>query len=166
MTAKEFEIEFRRLYLPLGMYALRIVGDAGDAEDVVEDAFLKTWQRVEAGLEIDNFRSFISRAVHNECVSFLRAKKETVEIDAIAEIGDEEIDTSIRDARIWQAVDRLPDKCREIFLMSKRDGMTSEEIADELGLSVKTVKNQLTKAFSRMREALSPGHKPFFLPFL
>lgn len=166
MTAKEFEIEFRRLYLPLGMYALRIVGDSGDAEDVVEDAFLKTWQRVEAGLEIDNFRSFIYRAVHNECVSFLRAKKETVEIDAIAEIGDEEIDTSIRDARIWQAVDRLPDKCREIFLMSKRDGMTNEEIADELGLSVKTVKNQLTKAFSRMREALSPGHKPFFLPFL
>lgn len=93
-------------------------------------------------------------------------EKETVEIDAIAEIGDEEIDTSIRDARIWQAVDRLPDKCREIFLMSKRDGMTNEEIADELGLSVKTVKNQLTKAFSRMREALSPGHKPFFLPFL
>ena len=78
MTAKEFEIEFRRLYLPLGMYALRIVGDAGDAEDVVEDAFLKTWQRVEAGLEIDNFRSFIYRAVHSECVSFLRAKKDTV----------------------------------------------------------------------------------------
>ena len=50
--------------------------------------------------------------------------------------------------------------------MSKRDGYSSEEIADELGISIKTVKNQMTKAFSRMREALSDGHKPFFLPFL
>lgn len=50
--------------------------------------------------------------------------------------------------------------------MSKRDGYSSEEIADELGISIKTVKNQMTKAFTRLWEALSDGHKPFFLPFL
>lgn len=50
--------------------------------------------------------------------------------------------------------------------MSKRDGYSNEEIADELGISIKTVKNQMTKAFSRLREALNSGHKPFFLPFL
>ena len=86
--------------------------------------------------------------------------------DSIPDVGEEEIDTSFRDARIWKAIDKLPEKCREIFLMSKRDGLTNEEIADELGISIKTVKNQMTKAFSRLREALSDGHKPFFLPFL
>lgn len=50
--------------------------------------------------------------------------------------------------------------------MSKRDGYSNEEIADELGISIKTVKNHMTKAFSRLREALNSGHKPFFLPFL
>lgn len=86
--------------------------------------------------------------------------------DSIPEISEENIDTSVRDARIWKAIDNLPEKCREVFLMSKRDGLTNEEIAEEMGISVKTVKNQMTKAFSRLREALSDGHKPFFLPFL
>ena len=84
----------------------------------------------------------------------------------ISDVGGDEIDTSIRDAKIWKAIDNLPEKCRNVFLMSKRDGLSNEEIADELGISIKTVKNQLTKAFGRLREALSDGHKPFFLPFL
>lgn len=166
MTAREFEIEFRRLYLPLGMYALRILGDAADAEDVVEDAFMKTWQALEDGLDVDNFKAYIYRAVRNECIGFLRRKKDVVGADHIPEVGEEDVDTSVRDAKIWEAVDKLPEKCREIFLMSKRDGMSNEEIADELSLSVQTVKNQLSKAFARMRDALSSGHKPFFLPFL
>lgn len=56
MTVGEFEAYFRRLYMPLGMYALRIVGDADTAEDLVQDAFLKTWNYIEEGNEIDNFR--------------------------------------------------------------------------------------------------------------
>ena len=84
----------------------------------------------------------------------------------IPDVEEEDIDTSFRDAEIWKAIDSLPEKCREIFLMSKRDGLTNEEIADELEISVKTVKNQMTKAFQRLREALSGGHRPFFLPFL
>lgn len=166
MTVKEFEIFFRRLYLPLGMYALRIVDDADVAEDMVQEAFLKTWERLEEGLEISNFKSFIYRSVRNVCLSYLSSLKETVGEEFVPEVDEEEIDTSFRDARIWKAIDELPEKCREIFLMSKRDGYSNEEIAEELGISIKTVKNQMTKAFNRLREALSDGHKPFFLPFL
>lgn len=166
MTIKEFEIYFRRLYLPLGMYALRIVDDADVAEDMVQDAFLNTWERLEGGLEISNFKAFLYRSVRNECLSYLSSLKEKVGEEFIPEVGEDEIDTSFRDARIWKAIDELPEKCREIFLMSKRDGYSNEEIAEELGISLKTVKNQMTKAFSRLREALSNGHKPFFLPFL
>jgi RNA polymerase sigma-70 factor (ECF subfamily) len=81
-------------------------------------------------------------------------------------VCEEIIDTSFRDARIWKAIDELPEKCREIFLMSKRDGLSNAEIADEMNISIKTVKNQMTKAFTRLRESLSTEHKPFFLPFL
>lgn len=166
MTIREFEAYFRRLYLPLGMYALRIVDDADVAEDMVQDAFLNTWERLEGGLEISNFKAFMYRSVRNECLSYLSSLKEKVGEEFIPEVGEDEIDTSFRDARIWRAIDELPEKCREIFLMSKRDGYSNEEIADELGISIKTVKNQMTKAFTRLREALGDGHKPFFLPFL
>lgn len=166
MTGKEFDAYFRKLYLPLGMYALKIVEDAQEAEDIVEDAFMKVWQRIEKGDNIENFRAYMYRSVRNECISFLRNKKEFVEFENVPEIDDETIDTSERDAKIWKAIEELPEKCREIFLLSKRDGLSNEEIAIEMGISVKTVKNQMTKAFSRLREALSSGHKPFFLPFL
>ncbi len=166
MTSREFESLFRKLYLPLGMYALRIVDDADVAEDMVQDAFTKAWTFIDEGGKILNFSSFMYRSVHNVCLSYLRGKEEMLGEDSIPEVDEDDIDTSLRDAKIWKAIDNLPAKCREIFLMSKRDGLTNQEIAEELGISIKTVKNQMTKAFSRLREALSDGHKPFFLPFL
>lgn len=166
MTGREFDAVFRRLYLPLGMYALRIVGNVDDAEDVVSEAFAKAWQAVQSGVGIANFDGYMYRAVRNECISHLRHRKEIIGLEAVPEVDEETVDTSLRDASIWRAVDALPERCREVFLLSKRDGLSNDEIAEELGLSVKTVKNQMTKAYSRLREALSAGHKPFFLPFL
>lgn len=166
MTTREFESLFRALYLPLGMYALRIVEDADSAEDLVQDAFLKVWQQLESGTVIDNFKAYMYRSVRNGCAGYLKGRRETVGLETLPEIDDETVDTSIRDAKIWKAIDSLPVRCREIFLLSKRDGLSNDEIAEELGISVKTVKNQMTKAFSRLRQSLSDGHKPFFLPFL
>lgn len=163
---KEFDIYFRKLYLPLGMFALRIVGDEYVAEDIVSNTFAKIWQKINSGFEIDNFTTYIYQAVRNESLSYLRKKKEMVGLENIPEVDEEAIDTSERDAKIWKAIDELPEKCRRVFLLSKRDGLSNEEIAEEMGISLKTVKNQMTKAFSRLREALSSGHKPFFLPFL
>ncbi len=106
------------------------------------------------------------RIVRNEALDFMRRNRPTVGLDEVPEADEPAIDTSERDARIWRAVDALPERCREVFLMSKRDGLSNSEIAEELGLSEKTVRNQMTKAYSRLREVLSDGHKPFFLPFL
>lgn len=152
--------------MPLGMYAMRVVGNPDDAEDLVENTFLKAWQAIQDGKDFDNIRSYLYLLVRNECVDFLRKKKNIADISEIPDVGEETIDTSERDACIWKAIDELPEKCREIFLMSKRDGMTNEEIAEELDISIKTVKNQMTKAYTRLRESFSSGHKPFFLPFL
>lgn len=152
--------------MSLGMYALRIVGNPDDAEDLVENTFMKAWQAIQDGKNPDNFKSYMYLLVRNECIDFLRKKKIIADVSEIPYVGEETIDTSERDARIWKAIDELPEKCREIFLMSKRDGFSNEEIADELDISIKTVKNQMTKAYSRLRESLSSGYKPFFLPFL
>lgn len=148
------------------MFALRIVGDADMAEDIVATTFANVWQKINEGLEIDNFKAYLYQAVRNECLLYLRNKKETVGLENIQEVDEETMDTAERDAKIWKAIEDLPPKCREVFLLSKRDGLSNEEIAEKMGISIKTVKNQMTKAFSRLREALSSGYKPFFLPFL
>lgn len=105
MMITEFETYFRRLFLPLGMFAMRIVDNADNAEDIVENAFLKAWQRISEGVEIENFNAYMYRCVRNECVSFLRGVQEFEDIDSIPEISEEIIDTSERDARIWKAID-------------------------------------------------------------
>lgn len=166
MTLREFEKQFKMLYMPLGMYALRIVDVVDDAEDVVQEAFTKAWRKIEAGVDVGNFKSYMYMAVRNEAISLLRSRREQVSVDAVPEPEAEIIDTSERDAALWRAIDALPERCREVFLMSKRDGLKNVEIADELGISEKTVRNQLTKAFERLRGALEPGRKHFFLPFL
>lgn len=166
MTSRDFDIFFRRMYLPLGMFALRIIDDAQSAEDVVEDAFMNAWHAIDDGKEIDDLKAYMYRSVRNGCISFIRNRKEMVGLENIPEADEEAVDTSERDALIWKAIDELPEKCREIFLLSKRDGLSNDEIAKKMDISVKTVKNQMTKAFSRLREALSTGHKPFYLPFL
>ncbi|MBO5876505.1 MAG: sigma-70 family RNA polymerase sigma factor, partial [Bacteroidales bacterium] len=55
------------------------------------------------------------------------------------------------EAKLWTAIDSLPEKCRQVFLMSKRDGLKYEEIAQELGLSVNTVRNQISKALNVLK---------------
>lgn len=166
MRAPEFEKIFRSYYLALCMYALRITGSDADAEDAVADAFLRTWQAIEAGADIGNPKAYLYRAVRNCCADIVRRSPDCVGLEGIDEPDAEAVDTSERDAAVWRAVDALPPKCRRIFLLSKRDGLSIAEISDELGIADKTVKNQLTKAMSRIREALAPGHRPFFLPFL
>ena len=168
MTDRQFQSEYQRLCMPLGMYALRILGDIDEAEDVVQEVFAEVWHKVSVdGLEFANFKAYLYKSVRNACL------KRLVEIDRHeplameSDVSDDDVDTSERDARLWHAIDALPDRCREVFLMSKRDGLSHAEIASELGISVKTVENQIDKAFKRLRgdDRLKSGNI-FFLPFL
>lgn len=167
MDIREFEGWYRRLYMPLGMYALRVLEDVDEAEDAVQESFAAVWERMEEGSQIDNFKSYMYRVVRNEALVRLRRRSMDLVGEVPEEITDETVDTSERDARLWEAIDGLPRRCREVFLMSKRDGMSNAEIAMEMDISVKTVENQMTKAFKSLRDSLSTtGGKAFFLPFL
>lgn len=167
VNAQEFEREYRRLYMPLGMWALRMTGDVKEAEDLVQSCFESAWRLISGGIVIGALKPYMYRSVRNAFLMSRRGGVETVSIDDCGEVSEEDIDTAERDAALWRAIDSLPSRCREVFLMSKRDGMSNAAIAAELGISVKTVENQMTKAFSTLREALvACGGKVFFLPFL
>lgn len=156
MTSLEFEKEYNRLLLPLGMYALRIVMNVSDAEDIVQNVFVNVWNRIQEGYEPENLKSYLYRAVRNASLKF-QAKENNEysaeNIENAENVADEEIDTSERDARLWEAINKLPPKCREVFLLSKRDNYLYREIAEALDISVKTVENHYTKAMKALRKA-------------
>ncbi len=169
---KQFEIFFHRYYTPLGMYVMRFCGDPDEAEDIVQETFSTVWERFADKDLPENMKAYLYRVAHNITIDRLRkndSKESKVSFDEVndSSLTEEAIDTSERDARLWIAIGKLPDRCRQIFLMSKRDGLSHAEIAEELGISLKTVENQITKAFKSLREVLEPKKgKVFFLPFL
>lgn len=168
MTSREFRKWFDILYMPLSMYALRIMQDRDDAEEAVHEALASFWERFGEDESLANVKGYLYRSVYNECIAMLRRRHIEEDIEKV-DIPDEEAeDTSFRDARVWEAIGKLPQKCREVFLASKRDGLRNVEIAEELGISVKTVENQMTKAYRLLRESLADfgSRKVFFLPFL
>ena len=75
---------------------------------------------------------------------------------------DEAEERSQAEARLWTALDSLPEKCRQVFIMSKRDGLKYEEIAEELDLSVNTVRNQISKALKILKDGARKIYSFFF----
>lgn len=147
---------FRKYYRPLCLYALHYLHIAEDAEDIVQDCLTEFLELSEKGRFVSDVKSYLFMMVRNRC--FLVLKKENI-IDRNRFISDFEetlTDTeykeqSFMEARMWTAIDSLPDRCREAFLLCKRDGLKYEEVADRLGISVNTVKNQISKALKSIK---------------
>ncbi|MDE5871053.1 MAG: sigma-70 family RNA polymerase sigma factor [Muribaculaceae bacterium] len=165
MTAREFTLIYRKLYMPLCMYALRITENTALAHDTVQGSFVRVWDMIRVGHEIEALERYMYRTVHNAAIELLRNEGHYTSLsENMDEVSEEDIDTAERDARLWQAIDSMPPRRREVFLMSRRDGLTYAEIADELGLSVKTVENQIAKATASLRA--NPHINTFILSFL
>lgn len=155
MSGKDFEKAYRRLFLPLCMYALRITGDTSLAQDAVQQAVEAVWLRTADGFEPQDLRAYLYIAVRNEATRLIDGESRFTPLDAdTTTVTDEQIDTSERDARIWEAIDSLSPRCREVFLLSKRDGLSNAQIAEKMAISVKTVENQMTKAYAALRQDL------------
>lgn len=167
---RNFEKVYKELFLPLGMYALRMVEDVDCAEEIVQRCFVAAWEHISTGTKIECLKAYMYRAVRNASINASKPQFEHTKIDELADVSEEDIDTSERDAALWRAVDALPPRCREVLLLSKRDGMSNAEIASQLGISVKTVENQMTKALAALRKEAGLHHwaltNVFFLPFL
>lgn len=147
---------FRLNYRPLCMFALHYLQDADLVEDVVQECFTVLWEKLEQGADVANRRAYLYMAVRNRCLDHLRRKGLPTEslkpYDTYGIIEDDDAEErSVMEAKLWTAIDSLPEKCRQVFLMSKRDGLKYEEIAEELGLSVNTVRNQISKALNVLK---------------
>lgn len=167
---QEIDLIFQQHYRPLCLYATHYLHDIDEAEDVVQDCFVKLISR---SIMPENIKAFIYTSVRNACIDRLRRQSpidtEISPSDLSGTISDDQAqESSFREAELWTAIELLPERCREIFLMSKRDGMTYREIAEELNLSEKTVEHQISKALKTLRGKKDDFLADFFyiLPFI
>lgn len=162
-----FDDLFHYNYRPLCLYALHYVQDADFAEDIVQESYAALWEKLQEGVHVLNRKSYLYMMVRNRCLDHLRKKGIPTEslkpYDTYGIIDDDDAqERSQIEARLWTAIDTLPEKCREVFILSKRDGLKYEEIAEELGLSVNTVRNQISKALKVLKEGIHKLYMFFF----
>ena len=164
-----FERLFKTHYAPLHRYAYRLVDNADAAEEIVQSTFAKLWEGRHALRIEESGQAYLYRAVHNRSLNHLEHQKVRrthaahVMRQGEATAGDGENTTRLRalEARLDAVLKRLPEGCRTVFQLSRFEDLKYREIADRLGLSVKTVEAQMSKALRILRAELAE-----FLPVL
>lgn len=157
----------------LCVYANSLVKNIYSAEDIVQNVFIKVWEQRTRLKTNHAIKSFLYKLVYNEFIDLYRKNQSLFSLeksyyDALNSIVLEDDSESLQ--RVINVVNKeiqnLPPKCKEVFILSKKEGLTNIEIAEHLDVSIKTVEAQITKAFSILRSSLDEKIKNFlFLLF-
>ncbi len=157
---EDYEWIFRQYYQGLCHYANMWLKDLDSAEEVVQNTFVKLWERKD-GLSVDvSIKSYLYKAVYNASLNEIRHRKTKEEYAGMKtheEVSEQASRGEVKELeqKIEKALMNLPEQCRLIFRMSRFDELKYREIAAILNISVKTVENQMGKALRLMRENLA-----------
>ncbi len=169
---KAFEILFHRYYRHLCLFSAKILKDNDAAEEIVQDFFVKLWEKRE---QIDirtSVNSYLFGSVKNLCINYINHNKikqkyaKFIQDETAIKIPDEDrfVEPDLTE-KIAESINSLPEKRREIFRLSREEGMKYKEIAEKLHISVKTVEAQMGLAIKTLREKLKK-YNTFFTFFL
>ena len=156
-----FETIFRQWYEPVVRSASRVLRDVGVAEELSQDVFLELWRRRESLAPDSSVAGYLMQAVRNRALNHLRhlavQRKSVVYVEAMSE-PSERADAQAQASELQMALSRaiaaLPPRTREVFVMSRERGLRYSEIAQELGVSVKAVEANMSRALRILREEL------------
>ncbi len=169
---QHFESLFRRLQPRLFAYCCKYVEDEELARDIVQECLIQLWENYEniSG----SYERYMIVAVKNRCISHFRTLRlqskytESVqlkikEFEFHPDIPDPLTDIYMKEVTelLQEYIEKLPDKCRQIFMMSRQEGLKNQEIADQLGISIRTVEAQIYHALKSIRIGLKD-----YLPIL
>ena len=168
LPEQRFRQIFRALYLSLSFYATRLVQD-DEAEDIVQEAFMELWKRKEDIDDESHIKAFLYRIVYTKALNVI--KHRTVvnnHADSVKKVTQFKLDyynPETNDVmnyiegletrkQINDAIGELPAKCREVFILSYQHDKKNKEIAEQLGISIRTVEVHLYKAVKTLRARL------------
>jgi RNA polymerase sigma-70 factor (ECF subfamily) len=170
---RSFELLFHGLfeawYHPLKVHANHFTGDSASAEDIVQEAFVILWNQRETFDFNRSVKTWLYQTVHNSCINYLKhkqvedrfrekyqlklneAENHTEELfsQQLSILTEQEINQ-----RLKHAIDRLPERSKQAFLLSRQSGLSNRQIADEMKISTKAVERNMTRALTFLREAL------------
>lgn len=156
-----FEIVFHRYYGLLCVFAEKITNNSAVAEEIVQDFFVRLWEKREQIVVDSSVKNYFYRSIKNHCLNYLQHQK-TKEKHHLAIRTEHQWSSSFDDAfveidlakKIEESIQSLPDKRREIFRLSREEGLKYNEIAKKLNISIKTVETQISLSIKHLRDKL------------
>ncbi len=172
ITHESLKELFDKYFESLCRYLSYFTSNSMIVEEVVQDVFIRLWEERES-LKIESIKTYLFTAAHNRMLNYIRNEKryqtliEQWTLHEQQKNGSGEcFDIQEFSERVQNAIDSLPEKCRRIFDMGKKEGMTYRQIAEELDISVKTVETQMGIALRKIREYLSAFYPQSCILFL
>ena len=158
-----FEKLFHEHYSMLCRFGMKWLDDPDQVEEIVQDVFVRFWEKREVHEITGSFRSYLFSSVRNACLNRIKHEKvkreHSAHVLAMAPVEITTADHGIRTSELKEAIDAavndLPERCMEVFRLSREEGKKYSEIAQELDISIKTVENQMGKALKILRSRLS-----------
>lgn len=159
-NTESFESIYKMYCHDLVRFAYYYVNDVGIAEDIVQDVFLVLWKKRLRFKSQNHLQAYLYKVAKNAALMVLRKRKirqkfKNEQTEELAKSPADELFESDLDKVYHHAIFTLPEKCRVIFCMSRIDGLTYKEIAQTLGVSIKTVETQIGRALVTLRKRLS-----------
>ena len=158
-----FDTLFRKYYTRLCRFALSYLKEKELAEECVQEVFIKIWEQADRFNIEGTVLSYLFAATKNTSLNLIKKINTRQKYEIEYEVQKSDTDSGLTEIEnekftvvMLEAINQLPEKCRNIFELSKNDGLTYDEIADYLKISKKTVENQMGIAFKKLREMLRP----------
>lgn len=161
-----YDILFKEYYTPLVLFSMRFVNYKEVAEDIVQDFLCSLWMDRKKLKSVKYLKTYLYSSVKNRSLNYLRDNNIISSTDFVEEYDEHTTLEAIMEEEIYKeliaAIDALPPKCKQIFLLNI-EGLKSPEIAEDLGLSVETVRVQVKKARRIIKENISNLLSLFFI---
>lgn len=155
-----FEEYYKQHHQGFFVLACRYVRDVAIAREVVNDVFLVIWEKAPA-IELESsLDAYIYRSVVNRCLKVIDKQQREARrigegpLPSVVTPESRRLEDHELSVRLYTAIDKLPEQCRRVFGMSRFEGLKQREIAERLGISLKTVKNHITHALKVLHRAV------------
>ncbi|MFV0592045.1 MAG: RNA polymerase sigma-70 factor [Draconibacterium sp.] len=157
---KAFSELFDKYYSPLCFFANKYLSDLDLSRSLVQEVFVDLWVRHEKLNIRFSPKSYLYHSVKNRSIDYLRKEKKTTSVSRPIETAEsvpfrDLMEEAELNNRINLAIQQLPEKCRQVFVLCRFDGLKYSEIAEKLNISLKTVEMQMGIALKKLRDSLS-----------